>query len=209
MASQAANITFREAAMIQHNSDLDGDSTMNVLSRAQQGDRSAVRVLIERALPPLRRWARGRLPRGGRGAVDTEDVLQDAVLRTLKRISTFEHRTVDALQRYLRKSVLNSIRDIARRVRRRGTPAELPDAVHDDAPSPEDAAILRQRTDKFVEALARLQPLDRQAIIWRFELGYSYDDIARHLGKSLEATYMLVSRARKRLMKEMLLPPLD
>jgi RNA polymerase sigma-70 factor (ECF subfamily) len=197
-------------AVIRQSPDPSGDSTMQVLSRAQQGDRSALRILIERALPSLRRWTHGRIPRGGRDGVDTDDVLQDAVLRALKRITKFEHHSVDALQHYLRKSVINRIRDIGRRLRRRGVTLELPDAVPDEAPSPEDQAILMERSDRFVRALARLRPIDRQAIILRFELGYTHEEIARRLGKSVEASHMMVSRARKRLVSEMmLLPPLD
>jgi len=179
------------------------DSTVQVLSRARRGDKSAVRILIERALPPLRRWTHGRIPQHGRASADTEDLLQDAVLRTLKRIEKFELRTVDALQWYLRKAVVNNIRSIARGVKRRGTPAELPDNIHDAAATPEDEAILRERTTKFVEALTRLRTSDRQVLIWYYELGYSGAEIARRLDKSLEATHMIVSRARKRLRKEM------
>jgi RNA polymerase sigma factor (sigma-70 family) len=133
----------------------------------------------------------------------TEDIRQDAVLRTLKRIGTFEHRTVGALQKYLQVAVVNSIRDIARRVRRRGIPVELPEVLYDDAPSPEDEAILRERSEKFVEALTRLPPTDRQVIIWRVELGYSYEEIAQRLGKSIEASRVTMNRALKRLKKEM------
>ena len=183
--------------------DLAGDSTITVLLRAREGDQSAVRILIERALPRLRRWAHNRIPRGGRGAADTEDIIQDVVLRTLKRRASFEHRTVDGLQHYLRKSIVNEIRTIARRVDRRGAPLDLPDAIADPSPSPEDQAILRQDSARFLEALSRLRPPDRQVIIWRFEVGYSYDEIAERLGKSTETTHTIVSRARKRLISAM------
>src|SRR5207247_8739096 len=70
------------------------DSTVDVLSRAQDGDRSAVRILMEQTLPPLKHWTHNRIPASGRGAVNTEDLVQDAVLHTLKRLGTFEPRTV-------------------------------------------------------------------------------------------------------------------
>jgi RNA polymerase sigma-70 factor, ECF subfamily len=184
-----------------------GESTVQILSRARLGDRSAVRTLIERALPPLRRWAHGRIPSYGRGSADTEDLLQDAVLGTLKRLATFEHRTVDALQRYLRIAVVNGVRDIARRVQRRGVPVEIPEALRDVAPSPEEEAIMQERSDKFVEALGRLRPVDRQVIVWRIELGYSYEEIARRQGKSTASARMSGGRALKRLEKEMGIPP--
>jgi RNA polymerase sigma factor (sigma-70 family) len=179
------------------------DSTIQVLDRARQGDRSAARVLIERAIPALRRWARGRLPSYSRGAADTEDIVNDAVLQTLRRIGAFEHRTVGALQAYLRESVLNRIRDAVRRVRRRGVPEELPDSLEAHEPSPMELAIQREHLDRFLEALHRLRPADRQLVVWRIELGYSYAEIAERVGKSKEAAAMSVRRALVRLSKEL------
>lgn len=175
------------------------DSTLQVLERARGGDRSAVRILIERAVPSVRRWAHGRIPSYGRGPADTEDVVQDAVLNTLKRIEVFEHRTVGALQAYLRQAVVNRICDVVRRVSRRGVPAEMPEELADAAPSPLEAAIRRQRIERFVEGLQQLRPVDRQVIIWRLEMGYSHDEIASRLGKSAAAARMTLSRALARL----------
>ena len=42
------------------------DATVELLTRAQQGDAEAVNLLFSRYLPPLRRWARGRLPQYAR-----------------------------------------------------------------------------------------------------------------------------------------------
>jgi RNA polymerase sigma-70 factor (ECF subfamily) len=183
---------------------LPGDSTLIVLSQAQQGNKSAVRILIERALPPVRRWAHGRIPAAGRQEADTEDVLQDAVLRTLKRAPQFQYRTVDALQRYLRVSVVNTIRDIGRRIRRRGAPLEVSEALPDGSRSPEDESILREHYGIFADALGRMRSAaDRQMIIWRFELGYSYEEIADRSGKSVDAARVAVSRAMSRLKKEL------
>src|SRR6266550_9529675 len=82
------------------------DSTIDVLARARNGDGSAARILLERMIGPLRRWARGRLPGYARAGADTEDVVQDAIVRAIRRIDAFEHRTVGGLQAYLRESVL-------------------------------------------------------------------------------------------------------
>jgi RNA polymerase sigma-70 factor (ECF subfamily) len=180
------------------------DSTVQVLERARAGDRSAARILLERALPSLKRWAHGRIPSYGRGPADTEDVVHDAVLQTLKRIDSFEHRTVGALQAYLRESVVNRIRDIVRRVQRRGVPIEPPEDLEDAEPSPLERAIMAERMDRFIDALQRLRPADRQAVVWRMELGYSYEEIANRLGKpSTAAARMAVKRALDRLAKEL------
>jgi RNA polymerase sigma-70 factor, ECF subfamily len=183
------------------------ESTLHVLELAKRGDRSAARILLARALPALRQWTRGRLPSYARAGFDTEDVVQDAVVNTLKRNARFEHRTVAGLRAYLRTAVINRIRDLIRGSRRRGIAVELEEhgeenLVAADA-SPLERAILRERLDEFLGALQRLRPVDRQAIVWRVELGYSIEEIARRLGKSDAAAAMTVSRALAKLAAEM------
>jgi RNA polymerase sigma factor (sigma-70 family) len=179
------------------------DSTLHVLARAQDGDELAAKILIERALPSVRRWARGRLPRYARSDADTEDVVQDAFLRTLRRIERFQHRTVGGLQAYLRQAVVNRVRDLIRGSKRHETRTGVDSEPRDWKPSPLEAAIMRQQLDHFLEALRRLRPADRQVVVWRIELGYTADEIATKLGKSKAAAGMTVTRAMTRLAKEM------
>jgi RNA polymerase sigma factor (sigma-70 family) len=157
-------------------------------------------VLFERTLGPLRRWARGRLPFYARAGANTEDVVQDAVVRALGHLDTFEHRTVGGLQAYLRQSVRNRIRDEVRRVSRRGVGEELPEALHDHGHSPLEQLILKERSERYLAALRTLKPNDRLAIIFRLEHRYSFEDIARKMGKSSpDAARMTVTRAVRRL----------
>jgi len=176
------------------------DSTLDVLERARQGDGSAARVLIERTVGPLKRWARGRLPYYARAGANTEDVVQDAVLRALARVDHFEHRSVDGMQKYLRESVRNRIRDEVRRVTRRGVGEELPESLHDNSYSPLEELILKERSERYLAALRTLKPSDRMAIIFRLEQQLSFHEIADKLGKSSpDAARMAVTRAVKRL----------
>ena len=176
------------------------DSTLLILDRARQGDRAAALILLERAMPSVRRWARGRLPPAARADANTEDVVQDAVLRALPRISRFRHETVGGLQAYLRTIVMNRVRDLIRKSRRHGTSIAIDDhPLPDDDPSPLELAMRRQNVDRFLAALQRLKPQDRQLIIWRIELGWSVDDMALRLGKTTAATRMSIRRAIERL----------
>lgn len=177
------------------------DSTLHILERAQAGDPLAATILIERALPPVRRWAHGRLPRYARGDGDTEDVIQDVFLRTLRGIKRFQHRTVGGLQAYLRQAVVNRIRDLIRGSKRREIDAGMRREARDWKPSPLETAIMGEQLDRFLEALGTLRPADRQVIVWRIELGYTADEIATKLGKSKAAAGMTVTRAMARLAK--------
>jgi RNA polymerase sigma factor (sigma-70 family) len=181
-------------------SDAECDSTLDILERARKGDSSAARILIERTVGPLRRWARGRLPYYARAGANTEDVVQDAVLRALARVDHFEHRSVDGMQKYLRESVRNRIRDEVRRVMRRGVGEELPETLHDHGYSPLEELILKERSERYLAALRTLKPTDRMAIIFRLEHHHSFEEIAAKLGKATpDAARMAVTRAVKRL----------
>jgi RNA polymerase sigma factor (sigma-70 family) len=174
-------------------------STVHILERAQRGDRAALHALIDRAMPPVRRWARGRLPQYARQDANTEDVVQDAVLGTIKNIKRLRRVTLGGVQAYLRQSVVNRIRDLIRGKKRRGIVIELDENLPDNRLSPLEAAIRRERHDRFLDALRRLSPTDRQVIVWRLELGYSVEEIAPRLGKSNAAAGMTVTRAVARL----------
>ena len=180
------------------------ESTITILDRARRGDSNATMVLLERTVAPLRRWARGRLPDFARGGADTEDVVHDVVVRAIAGIKRFEHRTVDALQFYLREGVRNRIRDEIRRVSRRGVTEELPDDIAEKGATPLERLILQEGSERYLEALRRLRPGDRIAIIYRLEHSFGYDEIAKRLDKSTaDAARVAVSRALKRLAAEL------
>jgi RNA polymerase sigma-70 factor (ECF subfamily) len=186
---------------------LSSDSTLRILERAQQGDPAAARTLMERALPAVRRWARGKLPTQARGAADTEDIVQDAFVGTLRNLARFRHHTVGALHAYLRRAVINRIRDVIRGSRRRAAEFDATADPPDWHPSPLERAILQQRVEHFLAALTKLRPADRQILVWRLELGYTPREIAARLGKTEAAAAMTVSRAMARLAKELGVTP--
>jgi RNA polymerase sigma factor (sigma-70 family) len=177
-------------------------STINLLERFKQGDDQAIGLLVERSLPPLRRWARGRLPQWARGIAETQDIVQDAIVRALPRLKTFESRHPGALQAYLRQAVTNHIRDEIRRVNTRPARAELRDSHLDLGPSPLEQAIGHEALERYEAALETLRPVDREAIIARLELQQSYEEVAIALGKpGVDAARMAVTRAVKALIK--------
>ena len=180
------------------------ESTALLLERARAGDQRALDALFERYVPAFRRWARGRLPAWARGSADTQDLVQDVLLQTFKKIGTFEPRHEGALQAYLRQALVNRMRDELRRVQRRGAHEELDTAQPDPAPSPLEAAVGRQGIERYERALASLRPGDSEAIIGRLEMGYSYQELADVLGRpSAQAARVAVERAIVRLIEEM------
>jgi RNA polymerase sigma-70 factor (ECF subfamily) len=180
------------------------ESTFSLLAKARAGDRDALDCLFARHLPPLRRWARGRLPRWARQLADTDDLVQDALAQTFKRIDDFEPRDVGALQAYLRQAVVNRVRDELRRLGRRPPAADLDALDLASGDSPLAQAIGREEVDRYRRALDRLKPMDRELVIARVEMGYTYAELAEMLGKpSPEAARKAAQRALVRLAEEM------
>jgi RNA polymerase sigma-70 factor, ECF subfamily len=180
------------------------DTTVTLLERARAGDQSAIDVLFARCLPPLLRWARGRLPRWARDLADTQDVVQDAVLQTFKHLETFEARGEGALHAYLRQAVMNRIRDHIRRISRRPVPGELDSQHEDDEPSPLDLAVGREAVERYEAALRRLSEIDRELIVATVELGYSPHQLAEATGRaSTDSARRAARRALVKLAEEM------
>ena len=180
------------------------EATVDLLEKAKRGDVTALDTLLRRCIPPLRRWARGRLPHSARGMQDTADLVQDAVFAAIRRIEAFEARYQGALQAYLRLAVMNRIRDLIRQQRHRPRQAELLQGLPDERASPLELAIGAENVHRYDDALQRLKAEDREAIIGRLELGYDYDELALVLNKpSAAAARMTVTRAMKRLADEL------
>jgi RNA polymerase sigma-70 factor (ECF subfamily) len=183
---------------------VDLESTAHLIELARGGDEQALNRLFVLHLGPLRRWTAGRLPKWARDLADTDDLVQEALLSTLKRIGEFESRHVGALQAYLRQAILNRIRDELRRSGRQPLSMTLDPQSADDSASPLEEAIGREAVERYERALANLRDEDRDAIIARVELGYSYEELAVALDKpSADAARKAAQRALVRLAAEM------
>lgn len=175
-----------------------------LLRRAQAGDSHAVSRLFSRYLPPLVRFAHQRVPPWARNAMDTGDLVQDTILQAFRRLKFFEHRQDGALLGYLRRSLLNRIRDQFRRAGRRPASVALDESTEDLSASPLDQTISEEERAQYQAALAKLRPADREAIVGRLELDYSYEQLAVALGKPTpEAARVAVRRALGRLAEQM------
>ena len=180
------------------------ESSLDLIERAKAGDSQALDTLIARYLPRLQRWASGRLPAWARDLADTQDLVQETVYKTFKQIERFEVRGEGALQGYLREALVNRIRSEIRRVSRRPVLGAVDTQLEAGGPSPLEAAIGREAVERYEQALNRLRPEDREAIVGRIELGLTNEELADALNKpSANAARMAVERALFRLAKEM------
>lgn len=178
--------------------------SVELLRRAHAGDDRALELLLTRYLPRLRRWAHGRLPRWARGPLETDDLVQETVLAALRNFGNFTPRHDGAVGAYLRQALVHRIQDEIKKARRKPATDELPERVHEPGPSPFEQAVGSEALARFEAALARLRDEEREAVVLRVELRYSYAEIAVAMGKpSADAARMTVGRALVRLAQEM------
>jgi len=180
------------------------ETTASLLALIRGGDRAARDRLLSRIYKPLLRFAHGRIPARARDLTDTEDLVQVAILRALDHVEAFDSRREGAFLAYLRSIILNLIRDEARRVKRRPEQEELGDELASSGPSPLEEAVGREAMDRYDAALGRLTEEQREAVMLRVEMGYTYAQIAGAMNMaSTDSARMMVTRAIVRLSKLM------
>ena len=136
--------------------------------------------------------------------METADLVQDTVLAAMRRLDAFEARHQGALQAYLRQSVMNRIRDLVRQRDRRPEQTALPEDLLDEQTSPLERLIGSENVARYEAAMRRLDHSDREAIVGRLEMEYSYAELAIALNKpTADAARMAVTRAMRRLADEM------
>jgi RNA polymerase sigma-70 factor (ECF subfamily) len=156
--------------------------TDTLVEQAAAGDPAAVDALCGRLQSRLAAWARGRLPPYARDLIDTDDLVQATMVRSLRRLPLLEDRGAGSFLRYLRTGILNGIRNEIKRAKRRGAHVEL----NPDIPYPARTAIeemlRREDEERYVEALSKLKPKEQDLVIARIELQMSSQEIADYTG---------------------------
>ena len=185
------------------------ESVIELLTRARDGDDEAKERLTRLHAERLERWARGRVPRELREKIDVRKLVEDTLREIVHKPREAQPGHEAALFLYLRQALLNRIRDEIRRAPRlskadveAGTSES---ALMDLTESEGSAGLIGQEPfERYEKALQRLTAEDREAVIARIELGLSFSELAKVLGKPSEsAASTAVRRAFARLAAEM------
>ena len=126
-------------------------------------------------------------------ADDAADLVQDALVKTLGRLSN--GFTVTSAEAYVRRAILTGFLDRGRRLTRwrRIAPLELaPDVI--DSPTPASEARIDLQAQ-----LARLTPRERACLVLRYYQDLKVDDIALELGISSGAVKRYLSDGLARM----------
>lgn len=164
--------------------------------RRSSGVSGRLAALLASLRPKLRAWARGRLPPAARRRVDTEDLVQDALLGALRNSDALDPEQPGDVDAYLRQSIRNRIRDEIRWLQNGEVRATRQDLRADpDAPAFDRIAIAQQRRI-FRKALCQLPERERELVVGCVELHLTYAELAAALGlPSAEAARSAARRA--------------
>jgi RNA polymerase sigma-70 factor (ECF subfamily) len=176
-------------------------TTQLLLNRIRGGDDAAREELMRRVMPLLERWARGRVPRAARGAVETDDLVQVALMRALGRVDAFESAHPGAFFAHLRQILLNAVRRTLGVQALPGHAVAVEDVEDElvDRGSALESLVGRENLLAYEQALAKLPPEHRGLVAMRFEFGMSFVEIAGELGETPDGVRVKLNRVLKKM----------
>lgn len=169
-------------------------SDTELVRRATGGDGKALDVLVERHTPRVNRLASQILG----DLEEARDAAQESLVKLCTRLRQFRGEAQFAT--WLHRLVVNTCRDrIAFQRVRRTEPLAVEDGAADDETDPSRLAALADLRRDVAEALARLSPKQRAAVVLRDSFGFSYAEIARAAKMPVGTAKCYVHRARASL----------
>lgn len=174
----------------------DPTQSVDLLNRAQQGDRDALSALLDRYQDRLRRIVRVRLGARLRARVESMDIVQDAYAVAMCKIGDLEMRGPGSILNWLARIAEHKIHDandyFAAAKRDLGREKAL-DASSDGTVSarhrlaagvegPDEEAARSELREIIDEALTELPDKHRESILLRDYCGADWDYVTRTLG---------------------------
>ena len=182
-------------------------STYDLIDRIERGDESAFTPLFEKYRKRLSLLIYYKLGHEMRRFADVEDVLQETFLEAFRDIERFRYEKPGAFLSWLSRIADHVIADAARfhgRRKRRADLVRLRSVGTPDGPEPADSATpsrLLAEKESLQSLIRKLDSLPedyRRAILLAKVEGLTNAEMAERLGRSREASALLLHRAIKR-----------
>jgi RNA polymerase sigma-70 factor, ECF subfamily len=169
-------------------------SDVELVRRATGGDSRALDALVARHSPRVNRLAAQLLG----DFEEARDAAQESLVKLCTRLKQFRGEAQFAT--WLHRLVVNTCRDrMAFQRVRRTEPLVLEEEMAGDEPDPSALAALADLRRDLAEALARLSPKQRAAVVLRDSFGLPYAEVARLASIPVGTAKCYVHRARARL----------
>jgi RNA polymerase sigma-70 factor (ECF subfamily) len=180
-------------------------TSFGLLERIREGDRAAFDLLFEKYRRRLAILIYYKLGSQLRRTADVDDILQDTLLRAFRGIDTFHYRAPGSFLSWLSRIAEHVLVDTARfegRERRNaGEIVRFRSKSNPAGPEPADShtpSRILAENEEYSSLLARLDSLPeqyREVILLAKVEGLATAEVAERLGKSREATALLLHRA--------------
>lgn len=188
---------------------MSGDTSGRLLQQAKSGSPEALNRLYEHCAGRLLALIRLRLGKDLRSRLESRDILQATLLKSLEHLGELKGNDTRSLMAWLARIAEHEIRDCAdfHHRQRRDAAREMP--IDDEAPLPAltrsalSRVILDEQGAQLEEALESLSVAHREIILLRKFEELSFADIGQRLGKSEDACRMLLARAMTALTLKM------
>lgn len=173
----------------------------DLLQQAKSGSPEALNQLYERCAGRLLAFIRLRLGKDLRARLESRDILQATLLKSLGHLNDLKADETRSLMAWLARIAEHEIRDCADFHHRQRRDAARDVAMDDDAPLPAltrsalSGLILDEQAQRLEAALESLSPAHREVILLRKFEELPFTEIARRLGKTEDACRMLLARA--------------
>jgi RNA polymerase sigma-70 factor, ECF subfamily len=183
-------------------------TSFGLIERARAGDSDAFAALFARYRARLAVFLHYRLGPDLAARLETDDLLQETFLRAFRDVGGFSYSGAGSFFRWLAAIAAHVIADAARyqgRERRRGELVPFRSESNPNGPDPLDTetpsrvVVRQERVERLLARLDTLAPDDREVILLSKFEGLETAEIAARMGKSREATALLLHRALKRL----------
>lgn len=166
------------------------ESDAVLVARAIAGSDAAFAALVDRYNDLLYRHAERMLGQ----ADDAEDVVQSAWIKAFRNLR--KCRDPERFGAWVFRIGANACKDAVKAKRRGIVPLE---SVAELESRDGDTATRLDQRRRLASALARLAPDQREAFLLKHMEGWSYEEMADHLGVQVSALKMRVHRAREEL----------
>jgi RNA polymerase sigma factor (sigma-70 family) len=192
------------------------DPCEELLQRAIKGDRGALIDLLEQCAPMLRNRLEGKIPQTLRVTVESDDVLQVTYIEVVGRISQFKTGGMNGFRAWVSRVAENNLLDAIRAAqaakrpdpaKRAHTPrnaddsaATLIEVLAGDSKATPSRFVARGEAVMAMERMLATLPGDYARVIRLYDLaGRPVEEVAKEMGRSTGAVFMLRARAHDRL----------
>ena len=188
-----------------------------LIEGAQGGDRDALDRLLSRYVGYIRSQVAQELAAKLGERIEVDDLVQDTLLQVHRSIAQYRGRSGDSFRAWLRVIATHVVQSQGRRQRAqktdfrrevslsqvvcppRGQPVELGACLEADAEPPSKELRRAERLDRLKKALNSLTPVQRKVVTLVRLRGLPVKEVARKLGRTPNATSVLLLRALLKL----------